>query len=120
MNATMYQQKQPALILIERTLAQVALDYANGENLHVYAGFYDSAADDPWDQITEHYETWAVNELVNALGALPSGFLVNWDPRGHQLKISPEANETAHLPADWGGYGLLAPNAYTNENGGSI
>lgn len=50
-------------------------------------------------------------------GVLPPGFFVNGDPRGYALKIDNEngkgkalIDETG-LERDWGGYGILAPDA---------
>ena len=114
------QQKTETLNIIEHTLAYVALDYANGEGLHKYAGFYDTAANDPWDQITDHYEQWARDEIIAAFGELPAGLMFNWDPRGHMLKIDCDHPNAANYRHDWGGYGLLAPDAYDEKHGGSI
>ena len=43
-------------------------------------------------------------------GRLPAGFFINGDPRGYTLKIKP-GHVPAGLETDWGGNGILAPDA---------
>lgn len=53
--------------------------------------------------------------LAGVLGAVPTGFFVNTDPRGYALKIDNEDPrgkaliEAVEMHTDWGGYGILSP-----------
>lgn len=61
---------------------------------------------------TDHYERRAaltVEKVRQCLGRVPSGFIVNSDPRGYALKLDPQRCEIPEgLARDWGGYGILA------------
>jgi hypothetical protein len=103
---------------LERDLAKVAVDYANGdESGYPKTYFTDAAIDDPWDLITDEQEKIARTRLTLICGFVPDGFFVNWDPRGHQLKTTPEHAAQYGLDTDWGGYGILAPSAYDDPRG---
>lgn len=113
------QEEREQLISIERFLAQVALDYANG-NMKPYIALIEETDPSCWDSITEAYEAIAWKRIRDLYGSVPAGFFINWDPRGHQLKCDPEHAPNYNLRTDWGGNGLLAPDAYDDEHGGSI
>jgi hypothetical protein len=110
------------LISFERAIAQVALDYANGDSADYPVFTLEEYRDheDLWEIVTAYWEDRAKTVMLDMCGFLPRGFMVNWDPRGHQLKVSPDHAADYELQTDWGGYGLLAPNAYDDEHGGSI
>ena len=84
------------LLTAERQAHKKALDHCNG-----YLDGY-------------KYEAWKdrfVKKLAAKLGLdkMPEGFFVNSDPRGYSLKMQAGTFPDG-LIADWGGYGILAPD----------
>lgn len=64
----------------------------------------------PEAQAQEYHDT--VNrEIVAILGYMPEGFFYNTDPRGYALKIDNEKASVEGMHTDWGGFGILAPEA---------
>lgn len=88
---------------VEMDASDAATAQCNGEPYHGQP--YREEAE--WDVFCAKIE----GRVAKILGALPSGFRFNTDPRGYALKLDPERGAVipAGLETDWGGYGLLAP-----------
>lgn len=86
------------LVRIERVAARVILDYCNGDR-----GIGQAQLDAACDAARQR-------AAVVFGGKLPAGFIINRDPRGHVLKIDPDAGGIVPegMERDWGGNGILA------------
>ena len=81
---------------LEKRANMAALDYCNG-------------------YIEQNRYTALIEPIWCAVGTLLGNkvpFLISGDPRGYALKIDNEIMAKYHLKihADWGGYGILAPD----------
>lgn len=57
----------------------------------------------------EHYKHWLAREIAKLFGALPKGFFINSDPRGHVLKLEENSYPFADdMQRDWGNDIILA------------
>lgn len=97
---------------VEGLASRGATAYCNGERLEVTNASGTRSYD--FRSNENAWEAFVTREIIPAvrriLGRLPDGFFVNGDPRGYSLKIDNDKTAVpAGLHADWGGYGILAP-----------
>lgn len=96
-----------ALFKLERDAHNAATAQCNGED---YQG-QPYRTEEEWNRFR-----WDIaDRMKSILGALPRGFFINGDPRGHALKIDAENPkgkaliEAVKLHTDWGNDGILSP-----------
>lgn len=86
------------LITIEKKLSRLFTDYCNT------------------GEINESKVIKAVNKVHDLLPGIGGNLVINRDPRGHALKISEDKAKELNFEADWGGYGILAPDLSDRSN----
>jgi len=104
------------LCTLERICLKATTAACNGETVRLFLtshggrGVATIALEPSFESAShESFCAWVNDEVRRIFGHVPPGFFLNWDARGHALKLDPEQVTIPEgMQTDWGRNGILA------------